>query len=210
MFTKEKLFKLSLEDYSYPRSMSTIKSYYGSMESMIEFLNRMEDDSLVATRYKETLDAAEYYDLDNELTHTVAGTTEPIFTPVEELSRLETTLYNKEWVYEAYNGQLYPCRADSIYMRQSMVETEDGYELCVQANITGLQICYPGIGWMFPNGVIKGFPYMVTFDGTSHCMALASTAKFYEFEESDVAYADALNPNAVDLSVLVEDILAEG
>lgn len=210
MFTKDQIFELALEDYSCPRHLPFPKYYYGTMDSMIELMLRMENDGYVRLRYKETLDAAEYYDLDNEITHTVAGNTEPIFTPVQEISCLETTLYNKEWEYKAHNGTPYPCKASEIEVRQSLVQTGGGFELCVQANIIGLAICYPGIGWMCPNALIKGFPHMVTFDENTHRMALATSQAHYQPNELDWAMADALNPNSVNLSLLVADILGEG
>ena len=156
------------------------------------------------------LDAAEFYDLDNEQTHTVAGQSMPIFTSVKEISCLETVREDTEWDYRAYSGIIYPCYASSIVMRQSLIQTENGYELCVQANITGLQICYPGIGWICPNGTIKGFPGMVTFNDNTHHMTLSVSQKHYDYEEYELAVADAINPYAVDLSALVADIIAEG
>ena len=80
----------------------------------------------------------------------------------------------------------------------------------MQANITGLQICYPGVGWICPNGAIKGFPGMVTFCDNTHQMALAVSQCHYEFNEYDLAMADATNPYSINLACLVADILAEG
>lgn len=210
MFKKDQIFELTLEDYSLPRYLPATKSYYGSMDSIIALMMRMEDDINVGARYKEMLDAAEYYDLDNEITHTVAGNTEPIFTPVQEIACMETTLYNKEWEYKAYNGTPYPCKASEIEVRQSLLETGFGYELCVQANIIGLSICYPGIGWMCPNSAIKGFPYMVSYGENTHRMALGTSQAHYQPHELEWAMADTLNPNSVNLACLVADILAEG
>ncbi len=210
MFTKDQIFELALEDYSCPRHMPAIKHYYGAMDEIIEFMIRLEDNEAWCVRYKETLDAAEFYDLDNDATHTVAGQTLPIFVPVKEISRLEATRQDARWEYKAYNGSHYPCYASKIEMRQSLVETPTGYEFCVHANLTGLQVCYPGIGWICPNGTIKGFPGMVTFDGNTHHLALAVSQAHYDFDEYDQAMAAAINPNSVNLDRIVADILAEG
>lgn len=210
MFTKDQIYELNLEDYSCPRYTSAIKPYYGTMDEIIEFMIRLENHPEAYSRYKETLDAAEYYDLDNDVTHTIAGQTLPILNPVEEISRLETIRQDARWEYKAYNGTLYPCYASEIEMRQSLVETKLGYELCVQANITGLLVCFPGIGWMCPNSFIRGFPGMVSFEDNTHHMALAVSQMHYEFDERDLAMADATNPNSVDPACLVADIIAEG
>lgn len=210
MFTKEAIYELKLEDYSTPRYMPAIKSYYGPMSDIIEFMNRLDDDPNTSSRYKDTLDAAEFYDLDNEVTHTVAGQTLSVFTPVNEISRLETTQENAEWTYKAFNGTIYPCKASNIIVRQSLVQSESGYELCVQANIIGLQVCYPCIGWICPNGAIKGFPGMVTFSDNSHCMALSVSQAHYDYEEYELAMVAAMDPHSVDLSILIADIIGEG
>ncbi|MBO5785421.1 MAG: hypothetical protein J6R05_05070 [Bacteroidaceae bacterium] len=210
MIKKDQIFELKLEDYSYPRRMSAVKSYYGTMDEIIELMIRMEDDPHVCARYKETLDAAEFYDLDNEVTHTVAGQTLPVFTPVREISCLETSFPYKEWTYKGYNGALYPCYATNVDVRQSLIQTATGYELCIQANITDLRVCYTGVGWVCPNVVMKGFPGMVTYGDNTHRMALATSQKHYDFDELELAMADAMNPNSIHWPCLVVDILAEG
>ena len=210
MIKKDQIFELKLEDYSRPRYMSALRPYYGTMNEIIEFMIRLEDDPNTCTRYQETLDAAEYYDLDNELPHTIAGQTVTIFEPAAEISRLETTRCDVRWDYTAYSGSVYPCYASKIEMCQSLMETKSGYELCLRANITGLQVCYPGIGWIGLTGIAKGFPYMVTFADNTYQMALAAAQAHYEFSEYHLAMADAQNPDSVNLSCLVADILAEG
>ena len=123
MFKKDQIFELTLEDYACPRYLPVSKSYYGSMDEMVDFMIRLEDNPATGARYKETLDAAEYYDLDNDMTHTVAGQTLPIFVPVAEVSRLETTREDVRWEYKTYSGTVYPCYASKIEMRQSLIET---------------------------------------------------------------------------------------
>lgn len=210
MIKKDQIFELQLEDYAVPRYMSVPKHYYGTMDEMINMLIRVEENPYTATRYKETLDAAEYYDLDNELTHTVAGQTFPIFTPVRELSRLETQLGSQTWNYTAFNGVSFPCYANNITVRQTLIQTPTGYEHCVQADLSSLRVCYPGIGWKDVAFSICGFPEMVTYDNGIHSMSLATSQAHYEPNELQKAMADATNPMSVDLSCLVADILAEG
>ena len=211
MIKKEQIFELNLEDYSMPRYMSAIKPYYGTMDEIIDMLNCLKDNEYTAIRYKKTLDAAKFYDLlDPEVTHTVAGQTLPIFTPVREISRLETCLGSRSWNYTTFNGVIYPCYAANIEVRQTLIQTENGYEHCVQANITGLRVCYPGIGWMDVAYAIHGFPEMVTFFNGIHSMVLATSQEHYDLDELQEAMAAATNPMSVNLSTLVADILAEG
>ena len=110
MIKKDQIFELKLEDYSRPRYMSALKSYYGTMDNLIEFMVRLEDNPNTCTRYKDTLHAAEFFDLDNEVDHTIAGQTLPVFVPVKELSAIETVLHDPSWVYTTYSGAQYPCK----------------------------------------------------------------------------------------------------
>ena len=210
MIKKDQIFQLKLEDYSRPRYMSALKSYYGTMDDLIAFMIRLEDNPNTCTRYKDTLHAAEFFDLDNEVDHTIAGQTLPVFVPVKELSAIETVLHDPSWVYTTYSGAQYPCKASQIELRQTLIQTDTCFERSVQAGITGLQVCYPCIGWVCPNGNVKGFPGMITYDGNTYSMALAAAQAHYDFEEYDWAMRDAMNVSTVDLGFLVADILAEG
>ena len=209
MYTKDTLFQIKLEDYAAPRYASVIKSYYGSMEEMIDMLTRLEDDPQACTRYKETLDAAEYYDLDDQATHTVAGKTLPIFTPATIVSRHEDTLEKPYWYYVTPDQRVFPCYATQIDLRQTLVETETGYDRCVQANLSDLCVCYQNTGWALPP-VMKGFPGMVVRDGDTFCMSLSALQAHYEFDELDRALRETADSSHVNLALLVADIIAEG
>lgn len=167
MMNKE-IFEIKLEDYRFPRYASAVKSYYGTMDDIVNLMVRLSDSDWTRTRYQETIDAAEFYDLDTEVTHIVAGQAFPILTPVEEVARFETQLTNRSWYYTAYNGAVYPCWAEKLDICQTLIRTGDGYQRCLKAFVSGLNICHHGTGWTTPGSAIKGFPGMVTFDGTSH------------------------------------------
>ena len=210
MFTKDQIFELALEDYSCPRHMPAIKHYYGAMDEIIEFMIRLEDNEAWCVRYKETLDAAEFYDLDNDATHTVAGQTLPIFVPVKEISRLEATRQDARWEYKAYNGSHYPCYASKIDVCQSLISTDCGYERCIKASFTGLCVYHHGVGWVNPCNRFKGFPGMVIYDGERATVTLFTSQKHYEPEELDVAMADIMDITKIRPSTATADILGEG
>ena len=209
MMNKE-VFEIKLEDYRFPRYASTVRSYYGTMDNIINLMVHLSDNDWTRTRYQETIDAAEFYDLDNEITHTVAGQAFPILTPVEEVARFETQLTNRSWYYTAYNGAVYPCWAEKIDVCQTLIRTGDGYQRCLRASISGLNICHHGTSWTTPGNAIKGFPGVVTWDSTGHTMNLAVALAHYPFEEQNQAFADVVDIETIDLSVVVADILAEG
>lgn len=210
MIAKEQIFELKLEDYSKPRYMSAIKSYYGTMAEIDALMDRLSKDPTCSTRYRETVEAVEYYDLDDELTHTVAGQILPILTPVREISRAEAHLDSYSWDYAAFDGTIYPCRYDTVKAVQSVIETETGYAHCVRADIFGLQIHYPSIGWVNITTPVHGFPKMVTYANGVHSMSLAVSQEHYNPDELQNAMSMIIYPFNVDPSLLVADILGEG
>ena len=206
----EKMYELVLEDYSFPRYASAVKPYYGTMDDIINLMVRLADNDWTRTRYQETIDAAEYYVLDDEITHTVAGQVLPVLTPVQEVYRFETQLHNLRWNYTAFGGAVYPCWATEIDVCQSLICTERGYERCIRASISGLNICYHSTGWTTPGGVIKGFPGIVTWDEQCHKLNLFVSQAHYEFNELATATADVVDVNTINLAAIMADILAEG
>lgn len=179
----KQLYEICLEDYRYPRYASAIKSYYGTMDDMVNLMVRLADNDWTRTRYRETIDAAEYYDLDNEITHTVAGQTLPILTPVQEVCRFGTKINDQLWNYTVFSGAVFPCYAIEADVCQILIRTETGYERCLRAEISGLSICAHGTGWTNPNSLIKGFPGMVTWDGERHVLNLFVSQAHYELDE---------------------------
>lgn len=206
----KEVFEIQLEDYRFPRYASTVRSYYGTMDDIINLMVRLSDSDWTRTRYQETIDAAEYYDLDPEITHTVAGQVMPILTPVEEVTRFETQLTNRSWYYTAYNGVVYPCWAEKLNICQTLIRTGDGYSRCLRASVSGLSVCHHSIGWANPSDVIRGFPGAVTWDGSIHTMNLSVALAHYPFEEENQAFADVVDVETIDFAAIVADILAEG
>ena len=210
MTTKEQIFELTLEDYTKPRYMSATKSYYGTKAEIDALMDRLYEDSACRTRYQETAEAVKFYDLDDDLTHNVAGQTLPILTPVREISRAEAHLDSYSWNYTAFDGTVYPCRYSEVKAVQSVIETETGYEHCVQADIFGLQVHYPGIGWANLAASVHGFPKMVTYANGVHSMALAVSQEHYNPDELRSILSMIIYPDNIEPSLLVADIIGEG
>lgn len=210
MKDNKNIYQIKLEDYCRPRYSSAIKGYYGTMEELIEFVLRLEDNEHASSRYHETIDAMEFYDLDNEVTHTMAGQTLPVLTPAQEVCRFETTLDNQYFNYQTASGAMYPCYISGADVCQTLICTAGGYERCIKASISNLRICNHGVGWMCANNLIKGFPGVITWDGEHHILTLAVSQEHYEFDELDIAMEDVVDRSKIDLSFVIADVVAEG
>ena len=211
MLNREEIYEICLEDYTKPRYTSAIQTYYGTEDEIRDLMERLRNSTNgAAVRYSETIEAVEYYDLDNELTHTVAGQTLPILKPVEEVCRIETQINNQYWNYQTYEGAIIRCYASRVDVSQCLIATDSGYERCVKASFTGLGVHHHGIGWVNPCNHFKGFPGMVIFDGERATATLFASQMHYDPEELDAAMADTMDVTKIRPSVAVADILGEG
>ncbi len=211
MKNHEDIFEICLEDYTQPRYTSAIRTYYGTEHEIRDLMDRLRNSTNgAAVRYNETIEAVDQYDLDDELTHTVAGQTLPVLKPVEEICRLKTQLSNHYWNYTTYSGAVFSCYASKIDVCQVLIATDSGYERCVKADFTGLCINHHGIGWVNPCNRFKGFPGMVTYDGEHSTVTLLTSQTHYEPAELDVAMADIMDISTIRIPVATADILGEG
>lgn len=211
MLNREEIYEICLEDYTKPRYTSAIQTYYGTEDEIRNLMERLRNSTNgAAVRYNETIEAVEYYDLDNELTHTVAGQTLPILKPVEEVCRVETQINNQYWNYQTYEGSIIRCYASRVDVSQCLIATDSGYERCVKASFAGLGVHHHGVGWVNPCNHFKGFPGMIVFDGERATATLFASQMHYDPEELDVAMADTMDATKIRPSVAVADILGEG
>lgn len=211
MLNREEIYEICLEDYTQPRCTSAIRAYYGTENEIHDLMDRLRNSpNGAAIRYNETIEAVEYRDFDDEITHTVAGQTLPILKLVEEICRFETQLTNRYWNYTTYEGSIYPCYASKIDVCQSLISTDCGYERCIKASFTGLCVYHHGVGWVNPCNRFKGFPGMVIYDGERATVTLFTSQKHYEPEELDVAMADIMDITKIRPSTATADILGEG
>ncbi len=206
----KQFYEIQLEDYSSPRYTSAAKAYYGTWQDILALIDRLRQNEDTSARYSEIIEAVETYDKDNVPNHTVAGKIYPILFPVREVCRFETRLMNPTWNFNAYNGGIYPCRADAVAVCQNLIRTENGYERCLKARVKGLDICFQRFGWSYSTDVVWGFPGIVTWDNDLHSLNLFVSQQQYGFNELAQATADVADIGRIDLAVMVADILGEG
>ncbi len=211
MFNREEIFEICLEDYTQPRYKSAIRSYYGTEDEIRDLMDRLKNNTEgAAARYSSTIDAMEFYDIDDEPVHTVAGQVLPLLKPVEEFCRYETQLNDMHWNYNTSDGAFLHCYATEINICQSLIATDSGFERCVKASFAGLRVYHRGVGWVNPCDHFKGFPGMVVYDGKYATATLFASQAHYERHELEAAMADVADVTKVRPSVAAADILGEG
>lgn len=210
MLNRDEIVEIRLEDYTQPRRMSAIRPYYGTQDDINDLMDRLKSIDGANVRYEETINAVEFYELDENTVHVVAGQALPVLKPVNEMIRVSAQLGSRYWNYIACNGYVYPCYASKIDACQNLICTDSGYERCLKVTFYDLSISFPGVGWVSYRNNFKGFPGMVVSDGDKVSLALFASQEHYEPGEGDSAKADVLDFEKIDLSVAVADILGEG
>lgn len=209
MINQNQFYKMYLEDYRNPRMYRETRAYYGKLEDFLGLAARLSEKKEAAICYADTIEAMESYYLDQNITHWMAGRMYPLLTPVDEICRYDTILENQKWEYHAISGAVCALRAKRVRVSQILIQTEDGFERCIKANFTGLEVCIPGMGWYCPNVAIRGFPGVVTWDENVHTVHLFSTQCRYRFEEREQALKDITDIGKIRLEAAVGDIFGE-
>lgn len=206
----KQLYEIRLEDYTFPRYASAIKSYYGTREDIDRLINHLNNNPNTCVRYRETIEAVESYDGTNVPVHNVAGQILPILTPVQEVSRFETQLTDQHWFYLAHGDKVYPCKADTLDICQILVHTDSDYVRCLRAQASNLRICYQGLGWIHPNALIKGFPGIITLRDKQHTMNLFAPLQHYTPDQLTQATADLTGNSMMDLAMFSAEMVGLG
>lgn len=210
MTNTQEIFEIKLEDYSRPRYDSSVRNYYGTYEEISDLMTRISNIDGAKTRYQDTIEAVEYFGLDEEIPHLVAGQIFPILMPVHEVCRFNTTLLDQRWEYITHQGEKIPCYASRVDVLQALFSSENGYERCIRASFTGLSIFRHGVGWVNPCNVTAGFPGMATWDGDRNNISLLSSLMAYSPEDLQTAVNDTVDVSTISLTQAVADIIGEG
>lgn len=199
---------LTLEDYSYPRYSSVVRRYFGEMEDVEELMEGLRSDDWTRTRYWETLEAFDYYEEDDTVTHVAAGTEFQLLEPMEMLATQDAVLENHSWNCTGYSGAIFPLYAQKISVSQILLRGEDDMLYrCIKAEFEGLHICMPGMGWYAPGSDIKGFPRMIKYENHAHKMQMYVEEACYNVDDLMNALQDMQAIEKIDLAEACCDIL---
>lgn len=210
MSNDKSVFGISLEDYSFPRYFPSYRPYVGSKEEAMLFAERLAGNMYAATRYEKLIQGIRNYDENPHTIYEIAGQKHQVMTPMEEVYRRELTLEGHRWEYQSARGSLYNLEADRIWVSQIVVRNERWALRCSKAAFEGLRIMVPGIGDVYLNGEVKGFPGMIYYQDDTHYMSLYITQKQYQVSQLDEAIQDIEGVYGLDLTDVSRDSIGEG
>lgn len=209
MLNNNPIYRIFLEDYSRPRWEAAAKPYYGTMDDIRNLMIYLSENEETRIRYGDLIDAVEWYDMDNDAVHTVAGREFPVLMPAEEVCGSEVLLEEQQGYYTGSSDAVYPVWADRVYIRQILLRMEDGLHRCVKASFEGFRLCSSGLGWICIRNSIKGFPGVVTWADNTHTMNLFVEQEVYDFDNQKLAMTDTMDTNMINLVGAIGDIMGE-
>ncbi len=199
---------IHLEDYALPRHAAVSRCYYGTMDDMVKLAANLSKNDWARKRYHEMIEGIEYYDLDSEVSHLVAGAEYPVLSPVEVIFQNDFIFNDKSWYYTGYNHIAIPMHADQVNVSQILVQQEEMYHRCIKVKFKNI-LCYsPYTGWNCPNYEDNGFPYIVQETGDdTYTLQFYVAEQSYRLDQKDTALQDMNNLNLVNLSVASTDFM---
>lgn len=206
---KKPIYRIDLEDYSWPRFASRTKAYLGNREEIMELMSHLSADPYCSIRYAETIEAVDRYDLEPEATHFVAGQERQVLTVVEPLVHEILVYDNADWLHNCDSQAKIRARADRMTVEQVLVLSGEQLIRCGKFNFEGLQICLPGVGWICPNSVMRGFPGVMECTPDGFRSKLYSELEVYPESELCRAIQNTRGFQKLNYDLLLDDILGE-
>lgn len=209
MLEENQMYRISLDDYTYPRYMPTLNHYFGTREQMLVLATSMSSNESVRERYAETIEGIDRYELDHDLTHTMAGKELTVLNPVEEVCSQKFYVDAPEWYYPGFSGAVCLVKAKRALVDLALFQEKNSLHLALKASFEGLRIAVPGMGWQHRSTWVKGFPGMVIYNGDVISMRMYIEDREYKLNEQDKALRYMENWEDYNLALACADILGE-
>lgn len=161
----DKIYKICLEDYSCPGFVSGVKSYFGTLEKIEYFINKLEKTE----EHSSTVKAFYEYIAGNaEAAHSTSCGKRRLIKPAVLLESASVTLPQTRWKFINAFGCPYNMRVDSARVNMLLVKQGDNYSRCIQAETLNLayQTDYEKDEWYICNRDFWGHPEMME---VTHC-----------------------------------------
>lgn len=205
-----KFYALTLNDYFSPSFVSGYKQYYGTIDTIREFI-----DMLNADRFHDTISAFQNYMNGNkEATHYVAYSQQKLLRPVKLIKK--SFLYiegSAQWDFMNLWGFTYSMKYNMASAVTALIQDGDKFIRCIKPTIRRLSykddIC--SSGWL-PITQFWGHPGLLTYknDWKGHPV-IEGNLYFPERVYEDVKTAiREFNSEPLDLNIVCEDIFADG
>lgn len=210
MYNDETIYRIDLEDYAYPRFAGRVKAYFGTKAEIMELMSYLSANAHSAMRYAQTIEAVDRYDLDPEMTHTVAGQEKKVLTPVQVLIHKTACYGNAQWLHKGCSGAQIPAKAEQLEVEQMLLRCGEELIRCGKFRMQGLAICAPGFGWVRPGAELRGFPGVMEYcQPDFYRSTLFSEMKCYAESEMLQGIVDTKGLRQWDYEILCDDILGE-
>ena len=136
----DKIFKLYLEDHSAASITSFEKSYFGSIETIDEFINTIQGNDKLINEYNELVSCLDKYTKgEKDITHNVAYKDVPFLTPVKILGTDTSLLTDYKWRHINTWGFPYDMKCEEVNSTHVWISCKGEYFRCIKSEFKELK-----------------------------------------------------------------------
>ena len=214
MITDNKYYAISLWDYSLPSVSSGTSHYYGTMDELASFIDRLSHED--GAGFTDTVTAFERYKSGEiTATHSIAYSPNRLITPVTLLAKRELSLPPTEWTFFNIYGFPYYMKCDGGTLIQIVIRRDNRYFRCLRGELDNLYCSSDSdrASWLPLKDGFWGHPCMIEteeLDGEHFRIKYALYAEEKVFASAEQAMDSFNDTESVDLSVLAKDIFGDG
>ena len=155
-------YRLMLDDYSAASFASFDKDYFGTLEDINEFFERIKSDEDIAKRQKYVLSVYEQFLAGKkDISHIVAYREVPFLVPAKVLATETSTLTNYVWEHLNTWRWPYMMKCDKVECTHIWFSCYGKYSRCIKARFINLQYGTESEEYKLLGGMIWGFPGII-------------------------------------------------
>ena len=155
-------YRLLLDDYSAASFASFDKDYFGTLEDINEFFEKIKSDKDIVKRQKHILSVYEQFLAGKkDISHIVAYREVPFLVPAKVLATETSTLTNHVWEHLNTWRWPYMMKCDKVECTHIWFSCYGKYSRCVKAQFVNLEYGMDSEEYKLLGGMIMGFPGII-------------------------------------------------
>ncbi len=207
----EKFFRLELTDYATPGFCSLTKPYYGSLNDVISFIERINSFNLDCDPDELQMALSKYMAGNKRVKHHTVSSNVNFLNKVELLEKRLYSLYNLNWQHINIWNCPYNLRASGVEVEEVLIKDKEKYSRCAKLKVYDLKLQSPlsSDSWSELIDGFWGFPAMIYYDKKTETVNSSLYYRQKVFEDFNEAENDFIN-NGIVFDGFCDDIFGDG
>lgn len=204
-------YALYLDDFSRPSCTSGVKTYFGSLNEITQFIGELQKSG----EYKKTVEAFQKYQKGQiEATHIVAYSEHKLMEPIEVIDDFKTAVIALDFEYINPYGCKYHVRIDRADISAILIKMKDCYVRCIKPSVFNFkyenEFCI-GEPWHILEGGFWGHPEILAPCKKDKDIIIESRLYMAEsFTEDKSESLEIFRKKPFDMNIFCEDVFGDG